>query len=197
MSRRGGKRIVGFGDRPPDHDVIGAGGDGLRRRDDALLIAVRRSGRANAGRQREEIVAEEALEVAGFVRAADDAGASRIARQRRETDRVLARAALQPEFVEIFRRDAGENRHGEDLRRRDTEFESPFARRVDRRTHHLDSAERVHVDDVRVRADELATAAPTVRGMSWSLRRRTCARRALRSMRRFSRHSRRALRSRF
>ena len=78
----GGDRIVGFDDRTPDDEIIGAGRDRLRRRRHALLIAMRASGRSNSRRQRQKVVAEEALEVAHLVRAADDAGTSGIARER-------------------------------------------------------------------------------------------------------------------
>ena len=104
------------------------------------------------------------------MRAADDAGAPGVARQRRQADRVLARAALQAQLVEILGRDAGQNRDGEDVRRRDAQLGGALGRRVDGRPHHLVSAERVHVDDVGRSGGRAArTAASTVRGMSCSL----------------------------
>src|SRR5581483_984405 len=109
------QRVAGFGDGPPDDDVVGASRDCLRRRDDALLIAVRRTRWTDAGREREEVVAEKALEIAGFVRAAYDPGTPGIARQGGETNRILAGSSLQSEFVEIFGSDARENRDREHL----------------------------------------------------------------------------------
>ena len=73
---RRGERIGSFDDRTSDDEIVGAGSDGLRGRRHAFLIAVRAAGRTNPRREREEVVAEETLEVADLVRAADDAGSS-------------------------------------------------------------------------------------------------------------------------
>ena len=67
------------------------------------------------------------LEIAHFVRAADDAGAAGVARERREPDRVLPGPPCKPSSLRSSARDAREQRHREDVRRRDAEL-APRAR---------------------------------------------------------------------
>src|SRR5262249_28779885 len=98
---RRGHRIVRLRNRTSHDEVVGAGRDRLSRGHHALLIAVRRSAWANAGRERKEIVAEETLEVAHFARAAYDAGAAGIARERRQTRRVLTGSPMQAELEQV------------------------------------------------------------------------------------------------
>ena len=89
------------------------------------------------------------------MRAADDARAAGVASQRGEADRVLAGTALQSELVEIFRRDAREQRNGEYEGRFDGELRRPLTRRLDGGAHHVEAAQRVHVQDAYVGAHEL------------------------------------------
>ena len=87
-ARRGG-RIGIFHDRPADDDVVGAGQARVARGGHAALIAVRAAARANAGAERDKLVAERALERGDFVNRTYDAGAARVARQPRKPRRVL------------------------------------------------------------------------------------------------------------
>jgi len=116
----------------------------VTRRCDAALIAVRAAAGTNARAQRDELTAEERLDVGHFRHRTYDAGAARVARERGETDRVFARAAGEAEFVEVFGGDTGQNSDREHSRRRDAEFGCALLGGFDGRGHHLRTAESVH-----------------------------------------------------
>src|SRR5579875_2279999 len=144
--------------REPDghDDVVAARIPRFARRHDALLIPVRCTGRPNAGGERFELGAEELLERLHLVRTAHDAAAARIARERGEPRRVFAGAAYEPELAQVLGRQARQHGHRKDLRRANPQLVGALLRGFDRGLHHLAAAQRVHVDDARLRANDRA-----------------------------------------
>ena len=65
-------------DRPPDHDVVGAGGKSLRHVDGALLVADVGTGGPDAGRDDEQSLAEFGFQLRRLVTRSDDAVAARL-----------------------------------------------------------------------------------------------------------------------
>ena len=70
---RGGARIGGLRHRPADDEIVGAVGDRLRRRRDALLVADGGAGRANARRDEKQRIADRGAQHRGLRRAGDEA----------------------------------------------------------------------------------------------------------------------------
>jgi hypothetical protein len=108
---------------------------------------VGRTRRPNPGAEGREFVAEKRLEIAHFFRAADDARATRVARERRQSNDVFSRPPEETELVQILGRDARQNRYREDSRWLDTEFARAVVRCGNCRREHIVPAERVHGKD--------------------------------------------------
>ena len=76
-------------DRPPDHEVVGAGGDGRLGRDDPRLVVARRAGRTDAGRDQLEVAAAAPRAARRLMRRADDAVEAALLREAGEPQHLL------------------------------------------------------------------------------------------------------------
>src|SRR3954468_2239575 len=110
---RGGAGVRRRADRPPDHDVVGPGGKGLRDIYGALLIVahfscLRALHRTNSGRYDQQSFLELGLEARGFEPGSDDAVAARRHGGPCAGENQLLERLRGAHFVEIALVEAGE-----------------------------------------------------------------------------------------
>ena len=171
--RAGGGDAVGGGeDRPADDEQVGARGQRVAGRRDALLIALVRPRGADAGDDEEEVPPARGPDGADLLRRADDPVEAGRHRERGEPDGRLAGRPREPDRAEGGGVEGRQDRDGDQggarkpSLRRGVRPSSPNARIISLPPEAWQLTIEAPV------ATAAAAARPTVFGMSWSFRSR-------------------------
>ena len=108
-------RIGGLGDRPADHQIIGAGLHGAGGGHDAALIVAAAAGGADARRHQHEVAAQIGTQHRGLLRRTDHAVEAGLFGQMRQTADLIARRGLDADSAQLFRIHAGQHGHRDQL----------------------------------------------------------------------------------
>ena len=108
--------MIGSGDGAADDQVIGSGADSILRGDDAGLICGDASGGTDAGSNQRESGSQRLAQAGGFLGGGDDAAASGVDGQSGKAQNLGFDAAADANFLEIGRRERGQNGYGKNGR---------------------------------------------------------------------------------
>src|SRR5208282_845084 len=111
---RFGRRVGGFRDRAPYHDVRGSGGNRFRRSDDTRLIVGSSASKAHSGRDNGEIVAKLLAQSSGLLRRSHHALASVRERQGGQPQDLIEHSSAQANLAQIVVVQAGQHRDRQD-----------------------------------------------------------------------------------